>query len=125
MRKHTAHAMHTHGLGHVEGANEVALVSFDRVFDRGLHRRHCSQVDHGTATGGGTLNQRGVRHIAFDQLEARVAQLQVVTLAGGKVVEDTYGIALGQQRIAQVRANEAGAAGDQDGASAMAVESIQ
>ena len=51
---------------------------------------------HGAATGDGALNQLSIGHITLDQLQVRVAQLQVVGLAGGKVVENTYRTAFSQ-----------------------------
>ena len=39
---------------------------------------------------------------------------QVVQAPRGKVVHDGHGLAVGQQPLHQVRADEAGAAGDQD-----------
>ncbi|MNI74027.1 hypothetical protein D3C73_1300890 [compost metagenome] len=72
-------------------------------------------MNHSAATCRGALHQCGIGNITLDQLKARVAQLQVVALASGKVVEHTHRVAFSQQRIAQVGANEAGAAGDQDG----------
>ena len=73
-----------------------------RVFHRGLHRSHGSQMHDGAATVCGALNQRGIGDITLDQFKARVAQLQVVALAGGEVVEHAHGVPFGQQRIAQV-----------------------
>ncbi|MNR47312.1 hypothetical protein D3C85_1663980 [compost metagenome] len=72
-------------------------------------------MDHGTAASRNLRDQPGIGDIAFNQFQAWVADLQVTPLASGKVVENAYGVAFVQQRIAQVRANEAGTAGDQDG----------
>lgn len=107
--------MHAHRFAHVKGADEVALVCAHRVFDRGLHRGHCRQVHHGTAAGCGLRDQPGIGDIAFDQLQPWVVDLQVTASASGKVIENAYSVAFVQQRIAQVGANEAGTAGDQDG----------
>ncbi|MNE97585.1 hypothetical protein D3C80_1959560 [compost metagenome] len=61
------------------------------------------------------LDQRGIGHIAFDQFKAWVTQLQVGRLAGGQIIEDAHRVAFSQQRVAQVRANETGTTGDQNG----------
>ena len=53
----------------------------------------------------------GVRDIADDQLAARV---DVRAPAGREVVEDTHAVPGGQQRVGKVRADEAGAAGDEE-----------
>ena len=55
-------------------------------------------------------------HVVAHQLEHRVAQqVRDVALAAGEVVVDAeHVVALGQQPLAQVRPEEAGAAGDQD-----------
>lgn len=107
--------MHAHGFAHVEGTDEIALVGPHRVLDRGLHRGHRSQVHHGTAASRNLRNQLGIGDIAFNQFQPRVANLQVAPLASGEIVENAYGVAFLQQRIAQVGANKAGTAGDQDG----------
>ncbi|MNG18749.1 hypothetical protein D3C84_1028420 [compost metagenome] len=52
--------------------------------------------------------------IAFDQLKPGVGHLQIGGFAGGQVIENPYRIAFCQQRIAQVRTDEAGATGDQN-----------
>ena len=44
----------------------------------------------------------------------RANGLKVVQVAGGDVVEDRYGLAVGQEALDEVRADEAGAAGDED-----------
>ncbi|MOA28239.1 hypothetical protein D3C78_1491660 [compost metagenome] len=71
-------------------------------------------MHHRTATDHRPGHQRGVSHIAFDELDPRVIQRQVAALAGGQVIKDTHRIALGEQGIGEVRTNETGAAGDQN-----------
>lgn len=72
-------------------------------------------MHHSTATSRNLLDQPGIGDIAFNQFQPWVADLQVAPLASGEVVENAYCVAFVQQRIAQVGANEAGTAGDQDG----------
>ena len=52
----------------------------------------------------------------LDELEARVADevRDVVGMAGEEVVHPDHRVALGQEAVAQVRAEEAGRAGDED-----------
>lgn len=117
--------MHAHGFANVEGTDEVTLVGAHRVFDRGLNRRYCCQMHHSTAASRRLSDQPCIGNITFDQFQPWVVDLQIASPAGGEIVENAYGVAFVQQRIAQVGANEAGTAGDQDGASAMAVEPVQ
>ena len=113
--QHPTQAMHAHGFAHVEGTDEIALVGPHRVIHRGLHRGHRCKVHHGTAASRNLRDQLGIGDIAFNQLQPWVADLQVAPLPSGEVVENAYCVAFVQQRIAQVGANEAGTAGDQDG----------
>ncbi|MCY1417274.1 hypothetical protein D9M71_328040 [compost metagenome] len=107
--------MLAHGFADIQGADEIALVGRHRIVHRSLHRSHRSQMRHGLAAGHGACHQGSVGHIALDQLQTRIVQRQVGALASGQVVQHAHGVAPGKQRIGQVRANETGAAGDEDG----------
>ena len=101
-----------HGFAHVQGADEVTLVGTHRVVNRGLHRSNCCQVNHSAATGHDFGNQCGVSHVAFNQFDPRVVHWQVAAFACGHVIENSYGVALGQQGVYQVGANKTGTTGD-------------
>ena len=53
-----------------------------------------------------------VGHVALDQ---RHAGRQVVARSGGQVVEHAHGVAAAHERVAQMRPDEPGAAGDEEG----------
>jgi hypothetical protein len=91
---------------------KVALVSLHRIIHRSLHRRHGRQMRDRTATGHCASDQGCIGDVADYQLDARIIQRQVAALAGGQVVENPYRMALGEQGVGQVRADEARAAGD-------------
>ena len=52
----------------------------------------------------------GVRHIGFDQHRAKG---KVRARAGREVVQHAHGVAATHQRVAQMRADKTGAAGDE------------
>ncbi|MNJ70204.1 hypothetical protein D3C77_666410 [compost metagenome] len=72
-------------------------------------------MHHSTAASRSLSDQPCIGNITFDQFQPWVVDLQIASPAGGEIVENAYGVAFVQQRIAQVGANEAGTAGDQDG----------
>ncbi|MNM78171.1 hypothetical protein D3C81_900620 [compost metagenome] len=109
--QHALNALFTHGLAQIEGADEVALVGRYRVIHRSLHRRHSGQMRHRLAAPHRFTQASGVGDIAFEQLHRR---RQILALAGGQVVQHPHLEALCQQGIGQMRADEAGAAGDED-----------
>ncbi len=111
-KQHALDAGLTHGFADIQRADEITLMGAHRVIHRGLHRGHCRQVRDCVATQGCARHQRGVGDIALDQFQARVIHRQVAAFAGRQVIKDADGIALGEQGINQVRANESGAAGD-------------
>ncbi|MCY1547152.1 hypothetical protein D9M68_831890 [compost metagenome] len=88
--------MQAHGFTDVQGANEIALVGTHRVVHRGLHRSHRSQVHHRTATRHQPRDQRGIGHIAFDKVQTRISQRQVVALAHRQVVQHPHRMTLRQ-----------------------------
>ena len=63
---------------------------------------------------GAALAQDGpsIGDVADQQFHARC---QVLALAGGQVVQHAHAVAARLQRVGQVRADETGAAGDEDG----------
>ena len=86
-----------------DGAHRVALV----VDRRGRAGEVEDLVD---------LHGQRLLHVVADQLEARVVEqvLDVGARAGEEVVEAHDLVPIGEQALAQMRAEEAGAAGDQN-----------
>lgn len=104
-----------HGFADVQRADEIALVRAHRIVHRGLHRRHGGQVRHGAATGHCLGDHSRIGHVADDQFDLGIIQRQIAALAGGQVIENPHGMALGEQGVSQVRTNETGTTGDQNG----------
>ena len=77
------------------------------------HRRLVA--DRGDAVDGAG-DDVGVAHVALDELGARVEVVGPLAVRGGQQqVEHADLVAALQQRVDDVRADEAGAAGDEDG----------
>lgn len=57
-------------------------------------------------------DQRRIGDIADNQFNPRIVQRQVAALAGRQIIQNAYRVALGEQGIGEVRANETGATGD-------------
>ena len=94
----------------------------DRAVDRGLGRLHrvVLVVDRRRRTGEVVdlvdLDEQRERHVVPDELEARVV-VQVIDVAlgaGEEVVDAEHLVALLEQAVAEVGAEEAGAAGHED-----------
>ncbi|MNF70025.1 hypothetical protein D3C84_519240 [compost metagenome] len=111
-KQHTFDAALAHGFADIQRTDEIALVRLHRIVHRRLHRRHGRQVHHGAATGHSPSHQRGIGDVADDQFDLGIVQRQVAALAGRQIIKDAHRMALGEQRVGQVRANEPGAAGD-------------
>ena len=59
------------------------------------------------------LHQRGIGHVALDQLDTRMVHGQIFWFARGQIVQHAHRITLSQQGIGQMGADEAGPSGDQ------------
>ena len=96
---------------HVEGAHDVRLDRLDRVVLVVHRRRGAGQVVDLV-----DLGEERLADVVPQQLEARMVEqvLDVVPPAGEEVVQADDVVALGQQPVAEMRADEAGAAGDED-----------
>gem|GEM_PF-4779675 len=120
-RKHQrAHARGLHGLQQRKAACDIVVVVAQRLAHRLAHGLEAGEVDHcaDRVLGKQALQQRGIAHIALDDCrrcarDAREA-LWHRAAAVAEVVEDEKRHAGLGQRHAGVRANEAGAAGDED-----------
>ena len=110
--QHTFDAGLAHGFADVQRADEIALVSLHRIIHRRLHRCHGSQVRDCAATFHRPGDQRRIGDVADDQLDLGIVQRQIAALAGRQIIEDPHRMALGKQRVSQVRADETGTAGD-------------
>jgi hypothetical protein len=96
------------GVQRADGADLHRLDGQQQVVDRAGGLAKCSTW----STGPGTWTYSG--HVALEEPEAVGLQqvLDVVRVAGDEVVEGDHLVALGEQPLAQVRAEEAGSAGD-------------
>ncbi len=99
-------------LEHGDGARGVHLVAADRIGQRPGHRRAGGQVDDGVGPGQGGVEGGDIEDRAFDQ--GRLDAVEVGGRAARQVVDGDHLVDLGggDQRPAQVGADEPGAAGD-------------
>lgn len=110
--QHTFDPGQTHGFADIQRADEIALVSLHRIIHRRLHRGHGGQMRDRAAALHRLRHQCRIGDIADNQLDPRIIQRQIAAFAGRQIVEDPHRMALGEQGIRQVRADETGAAGD-------------
>lgn len=101
------------------GADDVGLDKLGGVSDRAVDVRLGSEVEdaQGLVFGEGRAEGRGVADIGFDQFETVGREVLEVFAAAGVgefVVADDAVVGLGQQQVDEVRADEAGGAGDQE-----------
>ncbi len=54
-----------------------------------------------------------VHQAAFQQLDVILHRMQILTLAGGKIIQHAHGIPLRQQRFHDMRSYKPGPAGDE------------
>ena len=93
-----------------DGAGEVDAVDAHPILHPALDRGDGSKVKTAIDPGDGGLHGERVGDVAFDQLGVC---RQVGAVAGGQVVEHADGVAVGDEGMAKMRADEAGAAGDE------------
>ena len=99
----------------VQEAGDVGGVGAQRVGDGARHGAHGRLVeDHGHA-GHRPLHRGEVDQVPADHLEAPLAprEVEVGSAAGGEVVEDPHPVAVGEEPLHQVGADEARSAGHQ------------
>ena len=100
---------------HHLGAVHVAFDGVDRPLDDQLDADRRRQVEHHVGGidqfGGERLVEHGVDHVA--ELRLRLQMDDVVDRAGGEVVDHLDAMAGSEQRLGQMGADEAGAAGDE------------
>src|SRR5262249_1533602 len=112
---HAANTLAPGRLEHVERARDVAGVGADRIRDRLRHRAHRRLVEDHPDAGRRRLDARLVTQVAPDDLQRRVSarERQVLETPTREVVEHAHGVAVGEQTIDDVRADEAGPPGDE------------
>jgi hypothetical protein len=66
------------------------------------------------ASGGGPHHRPPIAHVAKDELYA-IMRCHIGVAAGGEIIEYSNRVAICQQRLNQVRANEPSASGDENG----------
>ena len=94
----------------------LAALAPERVGDRARHRAHRRLVEHQRDPGTARSTALRVAQVAAHDLEAAVAAREArgsPRLPGREVVEDPHAVAVGEQTLDEVRADEAGAAGDE------------
>src|SRR5579871_801604 len=93
-----------------DGASEVGAMGAKPVGDAALDRGNGGEVEAAVDAIDRLAHRDRFGDIAFDQLDLG---WQIVAFASGEIVEDADAVALPEQRLAKVRADEAGAAGDE------------
>jgi hypothetical protein len=114
--EHALDAGEPRGLEHVDRAHDVDARVPGRVLDRLAHIDLRREVEDDVGPRRGEHAAHPVRVADVGLLEARAARErggEVLALAGGQVVDDQDLVAAIEQRVDEVRADEAGAAGDQ------------
>ncbi len=85
-------------------------MSLDRPFDREPDARQRGRMKDAIDAGEGWFDRRRLADIGLDQLSAWV---EVFAIAGQKIVEHAHGKSAFEQRVGQMRPDEAAAARDQ------------
>ena len=108
--------MSDRGREDVVRAADVAEQRAQRRGDDELHADGGGEVQRRVGRGHEVVDELGVERRALDQLDVGmpVQMGDRVAPAGGEVVEEDDALAAGEQRVREVGADEAGAAGDQD-----------
>ena len=113
---HALDAAQPRGLEHVDRADDVDPRVPRRVLDRLAHIDLRGQVEDDVGPRRGEHAAHAPRVADVGLLEAgapRQRAAEVLALAGGQVVDDRDLVAAIEERVDEVRADEAGAAGDQ------------
>src|SRR5580658_507197 len=95
-----------------DGAGQIGAMGAEPIIDPAGDRGDGGEMKAAVHTGYRRLNRVRIGDVALDQLDAG---RQVGALSGGQVVEYPHGVAVTDQRVAQMRADEAGTAGDEIG----------
>ena len=99
---------------HVERAGDVDLARAQRILDRARHGRQRGLVEDDLASLDGREHPLEAPQIAFDDLDVLRDVKKVSAIAGREVVEDTHVVAAGEERVDEMRADEAGTTGDEN-----------
>jgi hypothetical protein len=110
------HAVPGRGLQDDLGPAGVGLDRLDGAGHDEAQADARGQVDDRVVAGHGALHEPGVANVTLEEGEGCVPPgvAEVVQRPGGQVVDDRHLVAPGQQRVAERRADEPGAAGDED-----------
>src|SRR5262249_33637069 len=108
---HASYARITAGEQETEGAVHVHVVAAARVVDGTRHRAERRLVEDSGGPRQRLLERGRVPQVAEHQLDGRDAR-KVLPPSGGEVVEDADTITAADERVDEVRADEAGVTGD-------------
>ncbi len=117
----TAHLGVARGRHHVQKARDIGVIGGDRVGDRARHRAERGLVQHVVDTFAGTRAIAELADIAFDESKAlpgRFAHagahfIEIVLMAGRKIVQTGDALVQTQQRFHQIGTDETGRARDE------------
>ena len=116
-----AHLVATHGLQQGEGTHQVGLNEGRGVEEGVVVMRLCGEVHDRVGAGDNAVNEVGVRDVALDdgqasgKLGGHIGQGGTVARVGELVQDDDVDVRMVlQQRVNEIRSNEAGTAGHND-----------
>ena len=114
--EHDPGAVPRGGAEHDLGAHDVGGDGLHRALEDEPHADGGGQVIHEVGSATELLDQGLVRHRALDEAQPGVPEdgLEVLGPAGGEVVEHDHLVPLAEERLDEVRADEAGAARHQN-----------
>ena len=107
-----AHLFVARGEQDVQRPLDVDRARRERILHRARHRAERAEVVDGLRPAHGVVHTLVAAQLALDDLDVEAVEVRAV--AGGEVVEHAHLVAALEQRADEVRADEAGAAGDED-----------
>ena len=89
----------------------LTALEVERVLHRARHRAERAEVEDDLGAANGVVHALVAAQLALDDLDVEAGEVRAV--AGREVVEHAHLVAALEQRPDEVRADEAGAAGDE------------